>query len=203
MIDVYIGDVEKFCDNREYPSCIADELEKISNDRVADEKRAVYGLLKYAMAESLGMVDCIKNISKTESGKPYCDNCFFSLSHAGGIVVAAVSMKNEVGVDVEPICDKNRDAIAKRNLSEAEQNEYFSLDEDRREKYFLKIWTQREAAYKLSDEKAPFVASKTADEGNIYKTVLIKGQKKRYVLTVACKNDEEIRFVGRDHEVNC
>lgn len=204
MIDVYIGRVEDFCHGREYPSCVESELEKISNTRVADEKRAVYGLLRYAMVESFGNADGFKNIRKTESGKPVGEGCFFSLSHAGGVVVAAVSNTQSVGVDIEPICDKKRDIMVKKCLNEVEQREYFSLDESLQEKYFLKIWTQREAAYKLSDEKAPFLPKQAANAENVYKTVCPRSEKTRFVLTVACKNDTEIRFFSTNQiDVNC
>lgn len=72
-----------------------------------------------------------------------------SLSHAEGVVAAAVSRDAPVGVDVErlrPLAD--RGALARTALSEAELKAVDELPEARKDAQVLRFWTRKEAVAK-------------------------------------------------------
>ncbi len=77
----------------------------------------------------------------------------FNLSHSGELVLVAVSIGREVGVDVERTRDAsgrqvNQLAIAARALGPVRARRLRELEPDEREYEFLRMWTAHEAALK-------------------------------------------------------
>ncbi|WP_052398025.1 4'-phosphopantetheinyl transferase family protein [Streptomyces sp. NRRL F-5123] len=72
-----------------------------------------------------------------------------SLSHAGGVVAAALAWDGPVGVDVErlrPLPD--RGALARTALADSERRAVDELPEERRDAQVLRFWTRKEAVAK-------------------------------------------------------
>lgn len=72
-----------------------------------------------------------------------------SLSHAGGVVAAALAWDGPVGVDVErlrPLPD--RGALARTALAGSEQDAVDGLPPERRDAQLLRFWTRKEAVAK-------------------------------------------------------
>lgn len=93
------------------------------------------------------------SLSASLNGKPFLVNnpleIRFNLSHCNSVAVLAVSLRHEIGVDIESLTRKrNSQAIAERyfhphevaHLSELNAHEYSS--------YFFHLWTLKEAFFK-------------------------------------------------------
>jgi len=87
----------------------------------------------------------INNLIYNSLGKPVLkSNKFISISHSLNILVLAVS-KNEIGVDIEK--ERNKISIVKQKfLSRFENNFLTKTNED---KMLTRIWTSKEAVYKI------------------------------------------------------
>lgn len=73
----------------------------------------------------------------------------FNLSHSGGVGLCVFALDSAVGVDVETP-GRNIDvlAVARRALGDAAAERLRPLDDERREREFLRAWVRHEAALK-------------------------------------------------------
>jgi 4'-phosphopantetheinyl transferase len=88
-----------------------------------------------------------------DRGKPHIAddrlNLQFNLSHSEDLAVCAVTKNNRIGIDIEYIKEKYDCAnIAKRFFTVREAREIESIDEPDRSRYFLRLWTAKEAFLK-------------------------------------------------------
>jgi len=99
----------------------------------------------------------------TSHGKPFLTDRFsaipiqFNLAHSGRLVVYALVLNRDVGIDIE----KNRpdfagQRIADRFFSPREAYALRTLPKDRREEGFLNCWTRKEAYIKARGEGLSF-----------------------------------------------
>lgn len=73
----------------------------------------------------------------------------FNLSHSGDVLLVAVALDREVGVDVElPRRATDHVAIARRILGDEEADRLAALDPPTREREFLRAWVRWEAILK-------------------------------------------------------
>lgn len=95
------------------------------------------------MAKALGDTRfSLDEVLVSDTGRPYINNEIdLNISHAGKVVVCAISNDGRVGVDVEKINETDREAY--RNLFSRE-DWYGMADID----FFFKIWTRKEALLK-------------------------------------------------------
>lgn len=119
------------------------------------EHNSAYELLNKMLFDSFEIENPI--IKKTNNGKPYIDNegVFFSISHTDGFVCCAIS-DSPVGIDCEKITakyDEKAEKFANRYFLENEinllKNDGFS------QLCFYKIWTAKEAIYKMLGGNTP------------------------------------------------
>jgi phosphopantetheine--protein transferase-like protein len=92
-------------------------------------------------------------IAVKEKGKPYFINfphLHFSISHSSTHIALALDDK-EIGIDIENLrtCNLN---LAKRYFHQEEYEYLLSIEEDKRNEAFTKIWTQKEAFVKCTGE---------------------------------------------------
>ncbi len=88
-------------------------------------------------------------LTYNENGKPLTDICFFNISHAGDMVVCALSDR-PVGVDTEKI-----DLVKKRErylLFSDRETRYVNAGENYEERFYL-LWTRKEAYVKARGGK--------------------------------------------------
>lgn len=97
------------------------------------------------------------------------DAPYFSISHTKDYV-ASVCGKRAVGVDVERI-GRIRDAVVKRFFSENEKAMFATLEEEKKDIFFLVLWTVKEAITKCLDEALAVVCS-SWDISEYYQTLL-------------------------------
>jgi 4'-phosphopantetheinyl transferase len=88
-----------------------------------------------------------------EKGKPELVNPLlplrFNLSHTQGLIVCAVTLEDDIGIDAENTTRSNDLlAIAKRYFSERECSELFSLPNEHQRSRFFDYWTLKESYIK-------------------------------------------------------
>jgi 4'-phosphopantetheinyl transferase len=87
-----------------------------------------------------------------EWGKPHLEGpvpLCFNLSHAAGLAVLAVSLKREVGIDMERTAkDLPYREIAKMFFSPREKGELFTLPQQEQLAAFYRCWSRKEAYLK-------------------------------------------------------
>ncbi len=78
---------------------------------------------------------------------------YFNLSHAHGLAVIGITLKREIGIDVELIRpDFASEEIAKRYFSPKEINGLNALPAERRTEGFFLCWTRKEAYIKAKGD---------------------------------------------------
>lgn len=135
----------------------ADELERAARflqkedaDRFAVARIALRELLGEYSGLAAGMIA----LGAGKHGKPYLANptrqCVeFNLTHAGNVVLIAISSHGPVGVDVELICPRvPGDRLAERFFAPGEVAALRSLPEHLRRDAFFACWTRKESLIK-------------------------------------------------------
>jgi 4'-phosphopantetheinyl transferase len=93
-------------------------------------------------------------LSQDAGGKPrlvhpQAQRLRFNLSHSEGLVVFAVALNREVGVDIEQVrLDFPIDGVAGRVFSWRERKALYALPPHRRADAFFALWTEKEAYLK-------------------------------------------------------
>lgn len=162
-------------------------LPNIKNRQEDDIKRTLAGriLLKKTVNRLYGKEDF--KLYYNENGKPFCDFCYFNISHSGDYAVCAVSEKR-IGADIEKIRElKKRDRYM---LFSPEESQYVNgCDSENR---FFTLWTMKEAYIKALGGKLKNAAAaelvnggrlKKEYGGFVFKTEYFNG----YVITVCEK----------------
>ncbi|MBV1875550.1 MAG: 4'-phosphopantetheinyl transferase superfamily protein [Cycloclasticus sp.] len=132
------------------------EVLKIS--RLRNQQHRAYALsmrvqLRRLISGYLGINPSMIRFEKAEFGKPYIiDSALsFNVSHSGSQALVAMTLGQEVGVDIENwrYLD-NLEGLVIRNFSNNEQKEWLDIEEQKRESTFFKIWTCKEAFIKAT-----------------------------------------------------
>ena len=145
---VMIGTLKKYQNNCLLPSFIKQELNRISNERIKNQKRASYGVLRALVHKELNFDDDFSSVQRNENGKPHCERYCFSISHSDELVAVAVSNSN-VGIDIEKV--KKRRNISSLQKIIVGQNEgecgALSLED------LIRLWVKKEAKFKFDGGK--------------------------------------------------
>lgn len=195
---IYISQFPFAVDNDNiFPPERAHETANCSNQNVRNQKFYAWKLLEKALANSLGLNIETLDIKRNENGKWQCSACYFSLSHSGSLVAVAVS-KKPIGVDIEKyVPDRFSQALENRIVTKLESATIRNLDKLHRAQYLSKLWTQKEAIFKLSDNKSfQPKCIETSKSLATTKTVLCGDE--RYFITVASDDVERAVFQCTD-----
>jgi|WetSurMetagenome_2_1015567.scaffolds.fasta_scaffold100454_2 4'-phosphopantetheinyl transferase len=147
--------------------CEQSELERhLSTEELARADRLKFELarnrfvagrafVRETLASYLGVAAEDIVLGKGEWGKPHLAqemgsaNLSFNLSHAAGLAVLAVSLKREVGIDMERMTkDLPYRDIARMFFSSREKEELFSLPQQEQLDAFYRCWSRKEAYLK-------------------------------------------------------
>lgn len=120
-------------------------------------------LLKNLLAHCLNKKATEIMLCYAEHGKPYIDESLnhqaiqFNISHSGDYGLIAMTLKNEIGVDIEWV-DPQIDylALAKRFFSDTEQAALATLNNTLQLSTFYQIWTRKESFLKAMSQGASF-----------------------------------------------
>jgi 4'-phosphopantetheinyl transferase len=132
------------------------ERERVSSFR-SDPARTRWqrsrGILRELLGRYLGRDPRAVEFAIGPKGKPVLagpDSLQFNLSHSAGTALYAFALDNPIGVDIELLDRRVRDALgaAARVLGEEETERLRSLPDEQRDAEFLRSWVRHEAALK-------------------------------------------------------
>jgi len=116
-------------------------------------------LVRNVLSHRLGLSPQAVPLATSPHGKPHlpANDCYLSLSHTKSCAVLAICAEHPVGVDVERWDRKVRPALASRFFSASECARLDTLGETpARDRYFLQLWTAKEAWWKAFDPPPGF-----------------------------------------------
>ncbi len=127
-----------------------EDIRRRANGSSACESLFALALLYEKIRELPCYIDTSELIfGRNECGKPYFkdSDVKFNISHSKGYVACAVSLGEELGVDIEAaeISRERAERLAKRYFCEEEQKEILKNHE-----IFTRKWTEKEAKAKFS-----------------------------------------------------
>ena len=161
-----------------------EEIEKCRNSAVKEQKFYVWKLLEYALLDAFGLKKNILNFKKKKNGKWVLDGYFFSLSHSGNIVVAAVS-DSPIGVDIQKIKQIEDPAKFKTIIfSEKEKAKYRDVNDEK----LMKIWSLKECAFKKSNDLHFLPNRYEIDNISQYDSFRLESQNEKYILSTSWDN---------------
>ena len=190
-VDVYVSELPDVAPPKLFPP--ERDLEVLSKgDECARRESAFcWKLLCDALGARLGVGAEDIDFEK-KNGKWRSDSVEFSLSHAGGALAVALS-EYSVGIDIEPIDDRDRDGVARRFFTEGEAGDYYSLRGEEKKEKFFHIWTAKEAIFKASSDEAFLPSSVDSSDKEVYTdTLSLSGR--RYALSVYCERAFRVRL---------
>ncbi len=194
LIDVYVAEISRFSNNKKLPKYAKAEIEACKSEDVKNQKRAIYGLLAYAMKGTYSKALNVKELSKDERGKPRLNNYFVSFSHTNELVCVAISKEN-VGVDIEMVKEhKALDPLKNHVLTENEQAQ--NLED------ILSLWTKKEAIYKFDDTIEKYVPSKINSCDYNTKTTKLSYNNYKYLISVASRNVTNVNILALDGKLS-
>ena len=138
---------------------------------VSDE--ASGALLRRAASRFTGLDPAVFDTRREKGKKPAFVRfpaLFFSVSHSGGVWAAAFSRGCPVGLDIQKtVVPGHSDGIARRYFHPNEREAYLRADD--RTAAFLRIWSRKEAAVKVSGRGIDGAFSSfdaTGDEADVF-----------------------------------
>jgi phosphopantetheinyl transferase len=193
MIDVYVCSVSRFKDYDMLPKYAKAELKKLKVESAKEQKRAVYGLLAYALKSTFSLEFNPKQMSKNKQGKPLLKGYFVSFSHTNDLVSVAVS-KNNVGIDIEEL--KKHSALDPLKTKILFDGENASSVEEA-----LCLWTKKEAIFKLDDGIDKYIPSNIDTSAYKTKASKVEYNEKVFSLSVAADNISNVNFMMLDGKI--
>jgi phosphopantetheinyl transferase len=167
-----------------------EEIEKCRNSAVKEQKFYVWKLLEYALLDAFGLKKNILNFKKKKNGKWVLDGYFFSLSHSGNIVVAAVS-DSPIGVDIQKIKQIEDPAKFKTIIfSEKEKAKYRDVNDEK----LMKIWSLKECAFKKSNDLHFLPNRYEIDNISQYDSFRLESQNEKYILSTSWDNIARAKY---------
>lgn len=183
---LFVAKIDKFCGTQKLPKFTQDELKNITNKKVIKQKCATYGVLHFAL-KTLGIEDDFSRLVK-ENGKPLSPDYCFSNSHSHNLVAIAIS-QYDVGVDIEMV-DKKR-KVQKLAQYVCTPNELSQSIENIEE--LTKIWTQKEASFKLHGE-GRFSPTKLDHDSAFCQSFELEHENEKYYVTICTNKQQNVSF---------
>ena len=121
-----------------------------------DRKRYVqaHALLRLILCEYTGIQPQNIDYEIGTHGKPRLASenpVYFNLSHTKEMIAVAVSLEQNIGIDIEKQADiTDIDSVAHQFMSQEEYNEMSCLKAEAKKDYFYQCWVQKEALVKAS-----------------------------------------------------
>lgn len=113
------------------------------------------GILRSILSRYLNSKPNIIKFNLGEFGKPFLsnkpkDNCLnFNLSFSEDLLILAISLEREVGIDIEKInAEFPVDEVARQCFSQAERSVLKSVSQTKKHEIFFSYWTRKEAYLK-------------------------------------------------------
>ncbi len=145
--------------NSRYRDCLSEEENARADRLKIPEKQNQFVIVRACLRRILANIlntntDHI-NIEYSEHGKPCIEqqyqgeNICFNLSHSGSQAIIALTLGQEIGVDIEKMeSGKDYKALSRRFFSGQERQQISSTDESQTENLFYACWARKEAFVK-------------------------------------------------------
>jgi 4'-phosphopantetheinyl transferase len=113
------------------------------------------GFIRFALGRYLGILPRSVRFREGQHGKPelagqaYGDRLTFNLSHSRGVILAAITVGHEVGIDIEFFDANVRfSKIARTVFSPTEERWLSQLPDEERQLNYFRCWTRKESFVK-------------------------------------------------------
>jgi len=152
-MEIFVANISDF-DNKLHvcSSCLSDEenhySKNIYNTKVKNRFIVSKALTRNILSHKLRIPANKLEFMKNDYGKPFIKDCpyHFSVSHSENLFAVAVC-KEEVGIDVEHMKERDYIALAKNNFDKKALDKILASSNQKEE--FYRQWTLFEAAVKL------------------------------------------------------
>ena len=138
-----------------HKACLSDDewvrFEQFKNHKQADYYAIVRSVQRQILAKYLGGDPRLIRIQKGLYGKPEVGNqkLFFNISHSADCLLVAVSSRNEVGVDIELVKERNHlPVLVDRCFALKERQYWLDLPDIDKLEFFYRFWVAKEAFVK-------------------------------------------------------
>lgn len=176
-----------------YPLERQAEIDESKSEKVKLEKFSVWKLLEAAINDCFAKKITDFDFYKTENGKWWTKEFYFSLSHGKGVACVAVS-KTPVGIDVEnlksfqiKVCRKE-DVIFNKIATEKEK----TMHKNPSISLLSTLWTKKEAIFK-SEGKGAFTPSQIETENYSAETFKLNLFGGDYITSVCVKDGVAVK----------
>ena len=138
------------------------ERERAKAKRITDKRHeyiAGQASLRTLLARQLDIDPMLVEYARGPKGKPYLNEAVhsgsprvqFNITHSGAMLMVAMALDAELGVDVEWHNERtNPDRVARRAFSEAERDVMSALPASAQRRHFFALWTCKEALVKCT-----------------------------------------------------
>lgn len=190
ILDIYVAKYPFECDESISCQKRLNDIKKCQSEKTKKEKFYVWKLLEFALQNSLSLNVKDLNFKKKDNGKWTLDECYFSLSHSGNLVAVAVS-DAPVGIDIQKhVLLKITPKLLELILSKEEIAKHPHIANDE----ILRMWSIKECAFKMSEEKAFIPHHFSVDDFPHQKSLDITCQDELYKLSFLCDNISCVKY---------
>jgi 4'-phosphopantetheinyl transferase len=150
------------CDDPDVIAREAEHLDLLSNDEIArferfkfEKDRRLFLTARALLRISLSRYADIKpsewKFQQTVKGKPYLNDSTeipafsFNVSHSGHLAVCAITLRHQIGVDIESTTRQADPRVTKYFMSPLEMSQYEKARPDKKQELFYRYWTLKEA----------------------------------------------------------
>ena len=141
-IYLYLAKLEDIVAGEIYPQARREEIASCRNERVRAQKAGVWRLLETGLSHAFGLELRELAPTRASNGKWTCPQCYFSLSHGGNSLAAALSQET-VGVDLEELPNKK---LSQKLYDKIVCGQEKKCEAD--ERTIAALWTKKEALFK-------------------------------------------------------
>ncbi len=178
---VFISKIPQVIDYKNvYPLEKDNEIKNCLNEDLKRQKYWAWITLENAIMQIFDKKIDKYKFHQSENGK-WLSSFNFSISHSDEYVAVAIA-NNIVGIDLQVFDDKDHLKLLKKILTTHELNNSDILSSEQ----IINIWCQKEAIYKMLDDKTSFKNIETSNFNCINKKYILNN--KEYILSI-CYQD--------------
>ena len=193
VCDIYLRAFPFACANEKiYPKLRLKEINACRSEKVREEKFYAWKLLEEALWRSFRL-ELKKCKPRKDGGKWLCKDVYFSISHSDEFVCVAVS-NQPVGVDFEKIDEPRFHDLPEEKICTEKELAALPTGENRARE-INRLWTVKEAAFKLQNGKA-FLPNAIETDGVLKYSTAFKTDGGEYFLTVVGSTVETTKIIA-------
>ncbi len=117
--------------------------------------QTIHGLLREILGLYLNIPPISFKFYSGPYGKPYIDpslnsiGFYFNISHSNGIAVVGITLRREIGVDIEEIHKmSDMESLVQTQFTDYEKKKFYLLSNNQKLPFFYSCWVRKEALLK-------------------------------------------------------